>query len=124
MQVALCMTEAEYISLSIALRDTIPLMLMARELQEKFGIDIYGDAVNVYCHCFEDNSSALELAKLPKMRPCTKHINICYHHYREYVRQGEIKIHAINTNDQITYMLTKPLQQNLLVRHHKMLIGM
>ena len=118
------MAEAEYISLSTAIRDTIPLMLMARELREKFNIDIYCDAVNVYCHCFEDNSSALELARLPKMNPCTKHINICYHYFREYVRQGEIKIYDINNNDQIADMLTKPLQQNLLVKHHKMLIVM
>ncbi len=31
---------------------------------------------HVYCKVFEDNSGALELAKLPKMQPCTKHINM------------------------------------------------
>jgi hypothetical protein len=32
----------------------------------------------IYCKVFEDNSGALELAKLPKLCPCTKHINVCY----------------------------------------------
>ena len=102
------MTGAEYISLSTALRDTIPLVLMAREHWEKLSINIYCDAINVHCHCFEDNSGALELAKLPKTSPRIKHIIICFHHFKEYVRQGEIKIHAIDTNDQIAVMLTKP----------------
>ena len=58
------------------------------------------------------------------LRIHNKHINICYHYFREYVRHGEIKVHAIDTNDQIADMLTKPVQQNLSVKHHKMLIGM
>ncbi len=36
---------------------------------------------------FEDNSGALELARLHKLRR-TKHINVCYHHFREHVRKG------------------------------------
>ena len=92
-------------------------MLMAFELKEKFDIDIYWDTVDVYCHCFENNSGTLELAKFPKMRPNTKNTNICYHHFREYVRWGQIKIHAIDTNDLIEDMLTKPLQQKFLVKH-------
>jgi hypothetical protein len=31
----------------------------------------------VYCVVFEDNSGALELARFPKLRPRTKHINVC-----------------------------------------------
>ena len=80
MQVALSMTEAEYISLLMSLRNTIPLMLMTKELREKLNIDIYFDAVIVYCHCFEDNLSALDLVTPPKMRQCAKHINLLPSH--------------------------------------------
>jgi hypothetical protein len=45
----------------------------------------------VFCKAFKDNSGALELAHLPKMRPQTKHINIKYHHFREHVRLGLIE---------------------------------
>ncbi len=40
---------------------------------------------HMYCKVFEDNSGALELARLPKQCLRTKHINVCYHHFREHV---------------------------------------
>ena len=67
--------------------------------------------VDVFCHAFKNKSSALKLAKLPKMHPRTKHIINCYHHFRE-VRQGEKKLHTISTKDQVADMFTKPLPQN------------
>ena len=67
---------------------------------------------HVYCKVFKDNSGALELARLPKLRPRTKHINVCYHHFCEHVRKWLIKIFPINTKDQIADTLTKPLAQN------------
>jgi hypothetical protein len=45
----------------------------------------------VYCMVFEDNSGALKLARLPKLCPRAKHINVCYHHFCEHVRKGLIK---------------------------------
>ena len=52
------MMDAEHVALSTALREAIPIMLMARELREKFDNDIYCDTVDVYCHCIEDNCDA------------------------------------------------------------------
>ena len=72
----------------------------------------------VYCKVFEDNSGALELARLPKMRPCTKHINVCYHHFREHVQNGLIKIFPVGTKDQMADILTKALPQNDFQRCH------
>ena len=43
------------------------------------------------------DEKAMEQARLPKMRPRTKHINLRYHHFREYVRLEKIKIFAIST---------------------------
>ena len=77
----------------------------------------------VYCKVFEDDSGALELARLPKLRPCTKHINVCYHHFREHVRKGLIKIFPVGTSDQITDVLTKALAQNDFTRHRIQLCG-
>jgi hypothetical protein len=39
----------------------------------------------VHCQVFEDNVGAIEMARLPKMRPRTKHLNMKYHHFREAV---------------------------------------
>ncbi len=71
----------------------------------------------VYCKVFEDNAGALELARLPKLHPCTKHINVCYHHFREHVHKGLIKVFPVGTSDQIADMLTKALPQNNFVCH-------
>jgi hypothetical protein len=84
-QIALSTTEAEYIALSQSLRDTIPLMQLLHEFKNK-GFNVVSVVPRVHCKAFEDNSGALELARLPKLRPRTKHNNIVYHHFRDYVR--------------------------------------
>ena len=77
----------------------------------------------VYCKAFEDNSGALEIARLPKMCTCTKAINVIYHHFREYVSVGMIKIYPIYTHDKIADMFTKPLAQNNFFKHRVKLCG-
>jgi hypothetical protein len=101
-QIALSTTEAEYIAMSQALRDVIPVCVKPY----------------VYCKVFEDNAGALELARLPKLRPRTKHINVCYHHFHKHVQKGLIKIFPIDTKDQIADALTKALAQNDF-QHHR-----
>ena len=74
------------------------------------------------CKAFEDNSGALELARTPKLRPRTKHINIKYHHFRDHVRSGKIKIYPVKSEDQLADVLTKPLPQNLFLRFRKLIL--
>ena len=119
---ALSTTEAEYIAMSMALRDVIPIMELLEEMRDRKYKVICTEPV-VYCDVFEDNSGALELARLPKLRPRTKHINVCYHHFREHVRKGIIKILPVSTEDQIADVLTKPLSQNAFCKHRFFLCG-
>jgi hypothetical protein len=121
-EIALSSTEAEFIGLSYALRTTIPIMELLKEFQQH-GFDIKSTQPKVHCRVFEDNSGAIELAKVPKMRPRTKHINIKYHHFRSYVNNGEITVHAIATQLQPADMLTKPLNQITLYRHRLKIMG-
>ena len=121
-QIALSTTEAEYMALSSALREAIPLTELIKEMRERQIIQLPNHA-KVYCKCFEDNSGALELAQTPKIRPRTKHINIIYHHFRDAVKKGMVEIFAISTDDQMADILTKPLNQNLFVRHRKKMMG-
>ena len=62
----------------------------------------------VKCTLFKDNSGALIRAKLPSMRPRTKHINIKYHHFRMHVASGAVDILPIKTAEQPADILTKP----------------
>ena len=60
-QVALSTTEAEYIAMSMALRDVIPIMELMTEFRER-NFKVICTQPQVYCKVFEDNSGALELA--------------------------------------------------------------
>jgi hypothetical protein len=65
--------------MSQALRDIIPIMGLFQELMEQ-DFNLF-TKLQVYCKVVEDNSGTLELARLPKLCPRTKHINVCYHHF-------------------------------------------
>ena len=97
-------------------------MNLVKELKELgFNKNQYTAPV-VKCKAFEDNTGALEVANVPKMRPRTKHINNQYHHFRSFVRSGEIKIEHISTENQLADMFTKPLSQNTFQKlRHKLL---
>ena len=97
-------------------------MDLIKEMRER-DIPVICTKPYVYCKVFEDNSGALELAKLPKLCPRTKHINVCYHHFCKHVRKGLIKIFPIGTRDQIANTLTKPLAQNDFTHHRIQLCG-
>ena len=90
---------------------------------ERLGFIDTSAVPKIHCKAFEDNIGALELAKVPKMRPRTKHINLVFHHFREHVRKGIVSIHHVSTTLQIADMLTKPLEQNSFLRHRKKLLG-
>jgi len=119
---ALSTCEAEYVALSTSLRAVIPLIQLLQEFHDK-GIATISDVPKVFCKAFEDNSGALELAKVPKLRPRTKHINLVYHHFRDWVRDSKILIFAVKSEDQLADMLTKPLPQNLFLKHRQQLLG-
>jgi hypothetical protein len=108
--------------MSQALCDVIPIMGLLQEMREQ-DFKVPCTKPYVYCKVFEDNSGALELARLPKLRPRTKHINVCYHHFCEHVQKGLIEIFPVDTKDQIADALTKPLAQNDFQRHRRLMWG-
>ena len=83
-QVAFSTTEAEYIALSQSMREMIPIMQIFEELTRKRIVKLK-EKPEMFCKAFEDNTGALELATVPKLRSRTKHINLVYHHFREHV---------------------------------------
>jgi hypothetical protein len=120
-EIALSTTEAEYIALSQALREVIPLITLLDEIKEIF--PIYNPTPEVHCKVWEDNNGALSLAQNQKFSPRTKHISIKYHHFREHVNKGTISIHPIDTKDQTADIFTKPLDESLFVHLRKKLNG-
>jgi hypothetical protein len=98
-------------------------MFLVQEICEK-DFQVICTKPYVYCKVFEDNSGALELARLPKLCPCTKHINVCYHHFHKHVRNGHIKIFPVGTKNQIANALTKALSQNVFQQHCRYMCGL
>jgi hypothetical protein len=97
-------------------------MFLVQEIQEK-GFQVICTKPYVYCKVFEDDSG-LELARLPKLCPRTKHINVCYHHFREHVRNGLIKLFPVGAKNQIADALTKALPQNVFQQHRCYMCGL
>jgi hypothetical protein len=81
-------------------------MELVKELQQN-GYNFKAMRPTVHCRVFKDNSGALEIASISKMRPRTKFINVQYHHFWQYVDQNEISILPIDTDDQCADILTK-----------------
>jgi len=63
------------------------------------------------------------LAKVPKMRPRTRHINQKYHHFCEWVKGGIIEVLPIDTLEQPADLLTKPLDLLSSVKHRFTIMG-
>jgi hypothetical protein len=124
-EVALSTTESEYIAISHATREILPLIELIEELHDK-GVIEQGIKPVTRCRVFEDNSGAVELAtsvKSPKMRPRTKHINTKYHHFRQQLQEGQIVIKAIGTEDMLADILTKVVNEETLLRLRPRIMG-
>ena len=126
--IVLSTTEAEYVALSESLRTVIPLLNVYNECKEKEIVSQHPQT-KVYCKVFEDNSGALEMAKNPKFRPRTKHLNIKYHHFRSWIAQegedtsNKIQIYAIKSTDQQADLLTKAVDQTKFDKFRHLICG-
>jgi hypothetical protein len=121
-EIALSATEAEYIALSQSLREVTALFRILREIKDIHPTINYC-VPQIHCTAFEDNEGAIEMARCPKMRPRTKHLNIKYHHFREAVANGEIEIKHIRSKLQIADLLTKALIFKLFDKLRSLIMG-
>ena len=108
--------------MSTAMREVLPIMQLLSEFVKNDMLTNF-DGAAIHCKIFEDNAGAIEIAKVPKMRPRTKHINQNYHFFRQYVDDGTVSVNKIDTEDQPADMLTKPLSLNLFKKHRLTIMG-
>ena len=118
---ALSTTEAEYIALSMAMREVLPFLNLMNEIQEVLPMN--STEPKFFCTVWEDNRSCIKVAESPKFTPRTKHIALKYHHFRRFVSDGTIRIHPIDTLEQTADIFTKPLDAVKFVRLRKKLCG-
>ena len=134
-QIALSTMEAEYITLSQAMRELIGFRAILKEIYTQVFKDQSGyDALtfNTISKTFkaippstvhEDNEACLKFATVTKMPPRTKHIAIPYHFFRSKVDNGEIKIVSVKTDNQLADQFTKGLSQDKFLADRKQLMG-
>jgi hypothetical protein len=97
--VALSSCEPEYIAASTALTQALWFVRLLRDL-----LDRDTGAVELRV-----DKSALALAKNPVFHERSNHIRMRYHFIRGCLKEESFKVCYINTKDQLTDLLTKPL---------------
>jgi hypothetical protein len=121
-EIALSTMEAEYIALSLAMRELLPLRELLKEMATAIGVSSVFE-IRTHSKVFEDNNGALILASSPKMTPRSKHIAVKYHFFRSHVQKGEIKIYKIDTKEQKADIFTKGLVRDLFETIRKLVMG-
>jgi len=122
-EIALSTMMAEYIALSQAMRDLLPMRNLVQEVCASF--DIPRDKVTAISTVWEDNNGALKLAnkELPICTPGSKFFAIKYHWFRSHVQSGEVEVVEVDTKAQAADPFTKGLCEAEFLPKRKMLVG-
>jgi hypothetical protein len=100
--------ESEYVALGVAVKEA----LWIRKLE----VDLVGVS-NGAMLIYEDNQSAIQIAKNEGSTGRSKHIDLQYHFLRDRVRSGVVEIRYLETTAMIADILTKHLAKDAYVRH-------
>jgi len=84
--VTLSTTESEYVAASSAAKEAKWLRGLLDDIGHRCS------SATLLC---VDNQSSIKLAKNPEFHQRTKHIDIRYHHIREMIEKGEIRVEYI-----------------------------
>ncbi|TID30419.1 hypothetical protein CANINC_000997 [Pichia inconspicua] len=98
--VAQSSSEAEYMALGEAVKETLWLKQLLTQIGMKFQKPV---VIN------EDNQGAIALASHPSNHGRTKHIDIKYHFIRDHVAKKDCVINSIRTDEMVADVLTKNL---------------
>jgi hypothetical protein len=119
--IALSTAESELIALSEASKFVKSMTYLIDELHNRN--IIISIKPNFRCQIFEDNAAALEISKIPKVRPRTRHINVLYHHFRSEAANNRVTIEPIKSCDNVADILTKQQNASLFHEHRLQING-
>jgi hypothetical protein len=105
-------TEAEYIAISAGVQEALWIQSLLRELL----------LVDVPTTVHADNQSAITIADKRKFSERTKHIDIRHHFIHSHIRNGNIVINWVSTQEQLADILTKALDRILHAGFTKQLL--
>jgi len=96
--VATSTTEAEYMALSLASRQTMWLKRAFIDLR-------LPTKIAIYC----DNTGAIEVANNPKINERTKHIDVAYHYTREKLEEHQFELFYVASDQNLADICIKAL---------------
>ena len=101
--VSLSTSEAEYIALSLAIQEGKWIHRLLCEIM------VAADQEGPELMIREDNQSCIKMTKNPVNHGRAKHIDIKYHHIRDEVKRGEVKLEYCETTVMLADIMTKGL---------------
>uniref|UniRef100_A0A0A1WFC7 Retrovirus-related Pol polyprotein from transposon TNT 1-94 n=1 Tax=Zeugodacus cucurbitae TaxID=28588 RepID=A0A0A1WFC7_ZEUCU len=101
--VALSSTEAEYMALSAAAKESVYINKLWTEMK------MYDKGGSIVIN--GDNMSAMSLVKNPVYHARSKHIDIKFHHIRDVYSNNEIELNYCPSNAMVADVLTKNLKR-------------
>lgn len=102
--ISLSTAESEFIAMSSAIQEAIWL----KKLLSEVGLTFDGPMT-----LMEDNQGAIAIAQNPISHSRTKHIDIRYHHVRQSVLNGDVKLIYCCSKNMKADIFTKPLNRHL-----------
>jgi hypothetical protein len=122
-EIALSTMESEYIALSTACRDLLPLQDLVKEVAAACGAE-EGKNISIMSTIYEDNEPCKKLAmmELPRMTNRSKHIAVKYHWFRSRVNKDWI-VESISSIHQLADCFTKGLTQPEFERQRFSIMG-
>jgi len=126
-EVSVSTMMAEYVALSTAMRDMLPLKRLVKEVSK-----VIAGKDNVVAmmksDVWEDNNGCITVAKAPRITPQSKFFAVKYHFFREHIctddhPEREINLEKIDTNSQLGDIFTKGLVEAKFTPLRDLLMG-
>jgi hypothetical protein len=112
--VAKSTAEAEYIALGLSTAEAVYLRMLLTELgHPAAGPTVIG----------EDNNACMTIATTTQTSMRTRHIRIEWHFIREAIKNGEIHLEYVPSEDNPADAMTKPLRGPAFFRHRATILG-
>jgi hypothetical protein len=120
-EIALSTTESEYIALSSATRELLPLRRILQDIVSHTFIKLPStpnasiststfESIIHPSKVYEDNSACIVLATTESnFKPRTKHISLKYHRFHDHLRSGALQIVKVDLANNWADIYTKPL---------------
>jgi len=109
-EAALSTVEAEYLALSMAMRELIWIRRIVLEVASGFNVS-YNKTSVVHSTVWEDNQGCIAVSKRPDLTARTRHIVTKYHHFKD-----NIGVDADGDGIEIAYCPSKQMEADIMTK--------